>query len=72
MSDSENQNVSMNVEPEQNSNNKQVETKEVNINVNLLNNIKSILEISSARGTFKATELTAVGQVYDQLTKVLQ
>ena len=38
----------------------------------VLTNIKSILEISTARGTFKANELTAVGQVYDQLLAILQ
>jgi hypothetical protein len=76
MSESENQNVTMNVEPKIESksnkgeNSTQAEMKTVN--VILLNNIKSVIEITAARGTFKANELTAVGQIYDQLLKILQ
>ena len=75
------ENVSMNVEPETNSGTSepvqvdqvtQAQPESKNISVNLLTNIKSILEISTARGTFKANELTAVGQVYDQLLNLLQ
>ena len=67
------ENVNMNVDAEANSKQDEQEPAEVkSVNVNLLNNIKSILEITTARGTFKATELTAVGQVYDQLLKILQ
>lgn len=73
------ENVSMNVEPETNSGTSEqvdqvVQDQQVskNVNVNLLNNIKSILEISTSRGTFKATELTAVGKVYDELLVLLQ
>jgi hypothetical protein len=67
-SEAETQNVSMNVSDV----NSSPEVKNVNVNVNLLNNIKSILEISTARGTYKATELTAVGKVYDELVVLLQ
>jgi hypothetical protein len=75
------ENVTMNVEPETNSGTSepvqvdqvtQAQPESKNISVNLLTNIKSILEISTARGTFKANELTAVGQVYDQLLNLLQ
>jgi hypothetical protein len=74
---SENQNVTMNLEPEVPSGSSgkvelEAQPEYKNVNVNVLNNIKSILEISTARGTFKATELTAVGQVYDQLSTLLQ
>lgn len=36
-----------------------------------LQDIKSIIEVASKRGTFAAAELTAVGTVYDKLTKFL-
>jgi hypothetical protein len=80
-SDTESQNVSMNVTDsnvtdsnvtDSNVSNEVVESTDVNVNINLLNNIKSILEISTARGTYKATELTAVGKVYDELVVLLQ
>jgi hypothetical protein len=79
---SETQNISMNVEPETNSGTSETVTQAVpstqvqpeskNVNVNLLTNIKSILEISTGRGTFKANELTAVGKVYDEILTLLQ
>ena len=72
----ENQNVTMNLDKEVKnipvSHETQDKTEYKNVSVNLLTNIKSILEISTARGTFKANELTAVGQVYDQLLAILQ
>jgi hypothetical protein len=64
----ETQNVSMKVSDTIPS----TESNTINVNVNLLNNIKSILEISTARGTYKATELTSVGKVYDELVDLLQ
>ena len=80
---SENKNVTMNIDPEGTSLSSEkvklspqidqpAQQEYKNINVNLLNNIKSILEISTSRGSFKASELTAVGQVYDQLSILLQ
>ena len=72
----ENQNVTMNLDKEVKnipvSHETQDKTEYKNVSVNLLTNIKSILEISTSRGSFKATELTAVGQVYDQLLTLLQ
>ena len=77
MPETETQNVTMNVDDEINNTvqkpkGETTQPESKNVNVNLLNNIRSILEISTARGTFKATELTAIGQVYDELTKLLQ
>jgi len=37
----------------------------------LLLNLKSILEILTARGGFRAAELTPVGVIYDQLNEIL-
>ena len=72
----ENQNVKMNLDKEVTnipvSHETQDKTEYKNVSVNLLTNIKSILEISTARGTFKANELTSVGQVYDQLLILLK
>ena len=38
----------------------------------LLSNLKSILEIITARGGFRAGELSAVGVIYDKLNEVLK
>ena len=48
------------------------EIKTLNVNVNLLNNIRTLLEISTQRGTFKANELSSVGKVYDELLVLLK
>jgi hypothetical protein len=48
------------------------EVKTLNVNVNLLNNIRTLLEISTQRGTFKANELSSVGKVYDELLVLLK
>jgi hypothetical protein len=78
--DTETQNVSMNVSEDSTETTNVIategaaslEVKNINVNVNLLNNIKSILEISTARGTYKANELTSVGKVYDELVVLLK
>ena len=48
------------------------EVKTLNVNVNLLTNIRSLLEISTQRGTFKANEFSSVGKVYDELLALLK
>jgi hypothetical protein len=48
------------------------EVKTLNINVNLLTNIRSLLEISTQRGVFKANEFSSVGKVYDELLVLLK
>jgi len=48
------------------------EVKTLNVNVNLLTNIRSLLEISTQRGTFKANEFSSVGKVYDELLVLLK
>lgn len=42
------------------------------LNVNDLAAIKSIIEISSQRGTFKAAEMEAVGKIYNKLNNFLE
>jgi hypothetical protein len=69
-SNTDKQNVSMNVIESENVVSEEVEVK--NVNVNLLNNIKSVLEISTARGTYRANELSSVGKVYDELVALLK
>ena len=48
------------------------ESKLLSVNVNLLNNVRTLLEISTQRGTFKANELSSVGKVYDELLQLLK
>ena len=48
------------------------EVKTLNVNVNLLTNIRSLLEISTQRGVFKANEFSSVGKVYDELLVLLK
>ena len=76
-SNTDKQNVSMNVSEDSTettnvtaTEGESVEVK--NVNVNLLNNIKSILDISTARGTYRSNELTSVGKVYDELVALLK
>ena len=44
----------------------------INVNILLLNNMKSLIEISTQRGSFKATELSSVGKIYDELLELLK
>lgn len=41
------------------------------LNVNDLNAMKTIIDLASSRGAFKASEMMAVGQVYNKLTNFL-
>jgi hypothetical protein len=42
------------------------------LNINDLSAIRSIIDVASQRGTFKAAELEAVGKVYNRLTSFLE
>jgi len=44
----------------------------LNVDILLLSNMKSLLEISTQRGSFKANELSSVGKIYDQLSELLK
>lgn len=41
------------------------------LNVNDLNAMKTIIDLASSRGAFKASEMLAVGQVYTKLSNFL-
>jgi hypothetical protein len=41
------------------------------LNVNDLNAMKTIIDLASSRGAFKASEMMAVGQVYTKLSNFL-
>ena len=71
MSDKE-ENVTMNVNDNDNATNSEEEVKTLNVNVNLLQNIRSLFEISTQRGTYRANELSSVGKVYDELVSLLK
>ena len=42
------------------------------LNVNDLNAIRSIIDIATQRGAFKAAELEAVGKIYNRLNNFLE
>lgn len=42
------------------------------LNVNDLNAIRSIIDVATQRGAFKAAELEAVGKVYNRLSQFLE
>lgn len=42
------------------------------LNVNDLNALRSIVDVATQRGAFKATELEAVGKVYNRLNTFLE
>jgi hypothetical protein len=45
--------------------------KTPDLNVNDLNSVRSIIDIATTRGAFKANELEAVGKTYNKLTAFL-
>jgi len=48
------------------------EAQTTGLSINDLITLRRIVEISSERGAFRASELTAVGQVYDRMNTWLQ
>ena len=46
-------------------------SKSVTTTIGLLVNLRQVIDASIGRGTYKGNELTQVGQVYDQLTNVI-
>lgn len=49
----------------------QAEAPAADLNISDLIALKSIVEISSQRGTFKANELEGVGKIYNKLSNFL-
>ena len=50
----------------------QPQSQSTDLNISDLSALKSIVEISSQRGTFKANELEAVGKIYNKLNTFLE
>ena len=68
----ENVNENVNVNVNVNENDSKSNPTSLNVNILLVNNMKSILEIATQRGTFKASELSLVGKIYDELVELLK
>lgn len=60
------------VQPEQNDIAQPTDNKQPELTVQDLTSLKTIIDIASQRGTFKASEMSAVGQVYTKLETFLQ
>ncbi len=48
------------------------EKESVELNISDLQSLKAIVDIASQRGAFKASEMMAVGQTYNRLSKFLE
>ena len=66
------ENISMNIDENKTDSVSKSNPTSLNVNILLLNNMKSLLEISTQRGTFKANELSSVGKIYDELVELLK
>lgn len=47
------------------------DTSQDDLNINDLNALRQIIEITNSRGSFKASEMEAVGKVYNKLARFL-
>lgn len=47
------------------------QTESTDLSVNDLNGMKTIIDLASSRGAFKASEMAAVGQIYNKLSAFL-
>lgn len=54
-------------EPEQ----PQVQQQQDDLNINDLTALRQIIEITNSRGSYKASEMEAVGRVYNKLARFL-
>jgi len=50
----------------------QAQQQSVDLNVQDLNMLRSIIDLASSRGAFKAAEMAAVGAVYNKLNTFLE
>tara|TARA_B110000967_G_C18697464_1_gene466074 strand:+ start:222 stop:437 length:216 start_codon:yes stop_codon:yes gene_type:complete len=66
------ENISMNIDENKTDSVSKSNPTSLNVNILLLNNMKSLLEISTQRGAFKANELSSVGKIYDELVELLK
>lgn len=49
----------------------ETDTKNVEVPLNVLNSIKTILEVSIARGAYRANEIKMVGGVYEVIENLI-
>jgi uncharacterized protein YfkK (UPF0435 family) len=47
------------------------EVSQDDLNINDLNALRQIIEVTNSRGSFKASEMEAVGKVYNKLARFL-
>jgi hypothetical protein len=56
--------------PEREPETQQVENQD-DLNINDLNALKQIIELTNSRGSYKASEMEAVGKIYNKLARFL-
>jgi hypothetical protein len=56
--------------PEREPEKQQIENQD-DLNINDLNALKQIIELTNSRGSYKASEMEAVGKIYNKLAKFL-
>jgi hypothetical protein len=56
--------------PEREPEAQQVENQD-DLNINDLNALKQIIELTNSRGSYKASEMEAVGKIYNKLARFL-
>ena len=61
-----------NAVPEQEQSQQPTNTPSADLNLSDLSSLRSILEVASSRGAFKAAELEAVGKAYNKLNTFLE
>jgi hypothetical protein len=61
-----------NTAPEQEQSQQPTNTASADLNLSDLSSLRSILEVASSRGAFKAAELEAVGKAYNKLNTFLE
>ena len=61
-----------NTAPEQEQSQQPTNAPSADLNLSDLSSLRSILEVASSRGAFKAAELEAVGKAYNKLNTFLE
>ena len=61
-----------NAVPEQEQSQQPTNTPSADLNLSDLSSLRSILEVASSRGAFKAAELEVVGKAYNKLNTLLE
>ena len=58
------------MKPQETMQDSEMDTAE-DLNINDLNALKQIIEVTNSRGSYKASEMEAVGKVYNKLSRFL-